>query len=406
MSTQALLLQNHLTMRQRFWPFAAAALAGIVGLSACSRSAPSSDAPQPGVSAAAPAKAAADPLAVEIKPDMAQRFRVEALQSRELAAVQEISGRIDTNERLVTRIGAAVTGRVTEVLAEVGDTVRSGQTLARIASPELTSAQLAYLRAKSGAELAERAVERARQLIQADVIGSAELQRRESELAIARAEMRASADQLRLMGIPADGITRLNDQGSLVPVASVTATLSGVVIERKISQGQVAQPGDQLFTVADLSSVWVIGALPEQAARTVQIGQKIDVSVPALGDRPLAGKVVFISDTVAPDTRTVTIRTQVENPRRELKPQMLATLRIAGQSRPQTVVPLGAVVREADRDHVYVQTGPLRFRLTPVELGAATDGLRPVLRGLEPGAPVVVDGAFHLNNERKRAEME
>ena len=388
------------------WSVAVTTLACLLLVSACNKPAPSANGPQASSGSQTKAKPAVDPMRVEVKAAMAEGFKVEAVKTVEITTIQEISGRIDTNERLVTRIGAAVTGRVTDVLAEVGDAVRSGQTLARIASPELTTAQLGYLRAKSNAELAERAVERARQLIQADVIGSAELQRRESELSIAKAEMRASADQLRLMGIPAEGIAKLRDQGSLHPVASVTATLSGVVTERKISQGQVAQPGDQLFTVADLSNVWVIGALPEQAARTVQLGQKIEVNVPALGNRQMTGKVVFISDTVSPETRTVTIRTQVDNKQRDLKPHMLATLRIAGHSSPQLAVPIGAVVRESDKDHVYVQIEPLQYRLTPVDLGPATDGLRPVIKGLAAGTPVVVNGAFHLNNERKRAELE
>lgn len=352
------------------------------------------------------AKAAADPLSVGIRPEMEGNFKVEPLKEMDMAVIQEISGRIDANERLVTRIGAAVTGRVTEVLAEVGDVVRPGQTLARIASPELTTAQLNYLRANSTASLAASAVERARQLIQADVIGTAEFQRREAELAIAMAESRATADQLRLMGLPQDGITKLRDTGSLYPVANVTATLSGVVTERKISQGQVAQPGEQMFTVADLSNVWVIGALPERAARTVQLGQRIEVDVPAIGEHKLTGKVVFISDTIDLETRTVTIRTQVDNSKRELKPQMLATLRIAGQSIRQLALPIAAVVRENDKDYVYVKEANHRYRLTPVELGNATDGFRAVSKGLLAGSPVVVDGAFHLNNERKRAELE
>ncbi len=356
--------------------------------------------------ASAASNRAVDPMLVEIKPEMADNFKVAPLQPVAVAVMQELSGRIDANERLVTRIGAAVTGRVTEVLAEVGDSVRTGQTLARIASPELTTAQLNFLRANSAAALAERAVERARQLIQADVIGSAELQRREAELSIARAESRATADQLRLMGLPQDAINKLRDTGSLSPVANVTATLYGVVTERKVSQGQVAQPGEQMFTVSDLSNVWVIGALPEQAARTVQLGQRIEVEVPALGEHKLTGKVVFISDTISPETRTVTIRTQVDNAKRELKPQMLATLRIAGQTSQQLAIPIGAVVRENDKDHVYVKVADNRYRLTPVDLGPATDGLRPVIKGLTAGMPVVIDGAFHLNNERKRAELE
>ncbi len=381
-------------------PFLVPVLASLLVLAACGK--------QGSAPAAAPAQASpADPSLVRIKPEMASHFKVAEVQLSEVATVQEIAGRIDANEKLVTRIGAGVTGRITEVLAEVGDAVRPGQTLARIASPELTTAQLSFLRASSQADLAERAVERARQLIQADVIGSAELQRRETELAIARAEARAAADQLRLMGLPAEAIRRLASSGSLQDSVSVTATMAGVVTERSISQGQVAQPGDRLFTVADLSNVWVVGALPEQTARGVGLGQTVEVSVPALADRQLSGKVVFISDTVSPDTRTVTLRTQIDNRDRALKPQMLATLRLVGPSTQQPTVPAAAVVREDNRDHVYVRTAEHTYKLVPVDLGpSSAQGLRPVRKGVAPGTPVVVEGAFHLNNERKRSELE
>jgi cobalt-zinc-cadmium efflux system membrane fusion protein len=354
----------------------------------------------------ATASAEADPLSVVIKPEMATQFKVSPLQMQEITPWLEISGRIEANDRSVTRIGAAVTGRVTEVLAEVGDRVQRGQALARVASSELTSAQMGFLKAHSAASQAERAVDRARQLIQADVIGSAELQRRESELAVARAELRAAGDQLRLMGLPQDAIDRLKDQGTLHPVAAVSATLAGVVIERKVSHGQVAQPGDHLFTVADLDTVWVVGALPEQTARSVQTGQTVMIEVPALGNRSLSGKIVYVGDTVSPETRSVTIRTQVDNPKRDLKPQMLATMRVRGGTQETLAVPAQAVVRENDRDHVFVRTAEHRFRLTPVELGPAQDHVRPVIKGLSAGAEVVTEGAFHMNNERKRAELE
>lgn len=362
--------------------------------------------PEPTPTPTAAATAKPDPTLVSVNAEMAGNFKAQPLQRQAVETVQEITGRIEANDQLVTRIGASVTGRVTEVLAEVGARVQAGQVLARVTSPELTQAQLAYLRAHSATSLAERAVERAHLLIRADVIGSAELQRREAELAMARAELRAATDQLRLLGLPEPMVERLRESGQLAAFASISATRAGVVIERKVSQGQVAQPGDPLFTVADLSTVWVVGALPEQAAGSVQLGQPVEVTVPALGQRRFSGKVVFVSDTIQPDTRTVTVRTQVDNASRELKPQMLATLRISGPAVQQLAVPQDAVVRESDRDHVFVQVAPGQFRLTPVELGSASSGLRPLLKGPAQGTPVVVDGAFHLNNERKRAELE
>jgi cobalt-zinc-cadmium efflux system membrane fusion protein len=195
------------------------------------------------------AKAATNPMDVRLTAEMENQFKHAKLEVQEITPWVEVAGRIEANDRLVTRIGASVTGRVTEVLAEVGDRVRPGQALARVASSELTTAQMGYLRAHSATSQAERAVERARQLIQADVIGSAELQRRESELAITRAELRAASDQLRLMGLHAEAIEKLRDQGTLHPHTAVSATLAGVVIERKVSHGQVAQPGDPLLSL-------------------------------------------------------------------------------------------------------------------------------------------------------------
>jgi cobalt-zinc-cadmium efflux system membrane fusion protein len=319
---------------------------------------------------------------------------------------QKVSGRIEANEQRTTRIGSAVTGRITQVLAEVGDRVRAGQPLARLSSPELTAAQLSFLRALSATKLAERSVERAQQLVTADVIGSAELQRREVELSVARAELRAASDQLRLIGLNDQMIQRLQETGALTSEVAITASRTGIVVERKVSQGQVAQPGDPLFTVADLSNVWVVGALPEQDANSVQLNQQVEVEVPALGAQKLKGRIVFISDTVQQDTRTVPIRTAVENPRFELKPQMLATLHLNGAYVKQLAVPSAAVVRENDKDYVFVRVGDHRYRLTEVQLDAAAGELRPVRKGIDEGTPIVVDGSFHLNSQRKRAELE
>ena len=362
--------------------------------------------PQSSTPSTQTAQAQPDPALIQIGPEMAKRFQVEAVTMTDIVEFQNVPGRIEANDRMVTRIGAAVTGRVMEVMVDVGDRIAAGQALASIASPELSQTQMAYLRVHSSASLAERAVERAKLLFQADVIGSAELQRRESELAVARAESRALGDQLRLMGLSAQGLARLKEQGTLQPVGHVMASQAGIVIERKVSSGQVAQPGDPLFTVADLSNVWVVGALPEQTAKAVQVGQGVDIEVPALDGKKITGKIVYVGDTVSPETRTVPIRTQVDNPKRDMKPQMLASMRIRGEERRQLVVPQASVIRENDQDHVYVLVAPGQFRITPVELGHAVNDVRPVIKGLRENDQVVTHGAFHLHHERKRAELQ
>jgi membrane fusion protein, heavy metal efflux system len=347
---------------------------------------------------------AKDPMLINVTPEQQANFKTGKVEMFDLAVVQEHPGRIEANEKLVSRIGSSVTGRVTTVLAYLGERVSPGQTLAQVSSPELTTSQLAYLRANANQSMAERGVDRARQLIAADVIGSAELQRRETELSIARAELRAAEDQLRLIGLPTSAIEKLRTQGSLHAESGVIARISGVVVERKVSQGQVVQPGDQLFTVADLSNVWVVGSLPEQAAQSVQQGQTVEIEVPAINQK-FTGKVIFISDTVQPETRTVTVRSQVDNPKRELKPQMLANMRIAGMTKKMPAIPVSALIRQNDQDYLFVMTAPNTYRLTavelgPIKLGSMSQQLRPVLKGVSEGETIITDGGFHLNNDR------
>ncbi|HAB47492.1 MAG TPA: efflux transporter periplasmic adaptor subunit [Lautropia sp.] len=338
--------------------------------------------------------------------EMLKRFEVGKVARATVERTQEIPGRLEVDEKRITRIGASVTGRVVEISADVGARVRAGEMLARISSTELTQAQLNYLRANAAYSLSERALDRAQQLFKADVISAAELQRRESEQSIARAELRAAADQLSLIGFDHSMQKRLRESGQLDPTVGIVATRGGVIVERKVSQGQVAQPGDALFTVADLNTVWAVGSLPEQAAGSVRLGQVVDVQVPALGEKRFRGRIVFVSDTIQPDTRTITVRTEVDNSSRELKPQMLATMRLFGETEQRLAIPDSAVVRDGDRDYVFLQRQEGEFKLIPVEVAASINGQRPVLRGLTEGQPIVMRGAFHLNNERKRAELE
>ena len=347
-----------------------------------------------------------DIYSIQLKPEMTKHLKIGLPVSLELADKLRVPGRIEPDEETLVRIGANVTGRIVEVNSRLGDDVISGSVLAKISSPEFTEAQLAFLRANSQTTLAERASERATQLLLADVIGSAELQRRESELQVFRAEQSAAKDQLRLLGIGSKALSSLGKLGRILPSVEITSPIEGTVIERKVSVGQVVEPSDQLYSIADLSSVWVVGDVPEQSARGVKINQHVEVYIPALGDVRLIGRIVFVADTVDPETRTVMVRTLVDNEKRNLKPAMLARMYITGVQNKKLVIPEGAVVREDNRDHVFIAQGDDYFLLVPVELGEAVGQVRPVLEGLDKNREIVLDGAFHLNNERKRADLE
>lgn len=370
------------------------AVAAVLALSACGKDAASD---------AKAAQAATDPNLVVAPPTLVQRLKVAPAGKQPISERLRVPGQIAFDEQRVARIGATVTGRVTELIATPGQNVKAGDILAQLHSTELGAAQLAYQKAAAQRDLQARALERAKLLLAADVIGSAELQKRQSELAMADAEVRAALDQLRVMGVSPATLAKMRT-GGMSSISPVVASIGGTVVERKVTRGQVVQPADELFTVADLSRVWVVGEVPESAAAAVRAGQAVEIDTGA-GER-IVGKLIWVSDIVDPQTRTVTVRTEVDNAERTLKPSMLATLLIQSRPEDKLVVPTSAVVREDNRDYVFVRASETDYRLTPVKLGDESNGVRPVISGLQAGQPIVVEGGFHLNTERKRAEME
>lgn len=360
-------------------------------------------APEPEKTAA---KAPVDTSLVNVSPSMLPNLKIATLTQAEIREELRFAGRAQVDEQRVARIGATVTGRITQTNAILGQNVHNGMVLATLNSTELGQAQLTYLKALSQQKLQERAVERARMLLEAEVIGAAELQKRESELFAARAEMNSSADQLKVLGMSPGAIKKLAASGNINSSSHVNATLNGTVIERNVTIGQVVQPAEALFTVADLSHVWVVAEVPEAQSDLVNEGESVQIEIPALQNRRISGKLIYVGDTVHPETRTVTVRTDIINNDRSIKPDMLANMLIQGKPHNQPVVAAAAVVRENDKDHVFVQTGPTQFRLRPVKLGEESSGQRPVISGLQAGEKVVMEGAFHLNNERKRKELE
>lgn len=368
-----------------------------------------------GDKAAGPSAAAArDASVVTLTPELVKLVEVKSLELAEVRDLLRIPGRLEVNANDTSRIGAPITGRIVSLRVNLGDTVNQGAVLAEISSPDLTNAQLAFLKAHSAEQLQIRAVERARLLLAGDVIGAAELQRRENELTVSRAEKRAAADSLRVLGVPASAVAELEQTGRILQNAPVSATQRGTVIERQVAQGQVVAPSDVLFVVSDLKTVWAAAELPEAEVGRLKRGESVQVEVGSLDDEKISGQIVFISDTVNPQTRTIRVNVLLDNKDRRLKPAMLTNMLIESKGQKKQVVPATAVVRESDRDHLFVvwsdtANNPEALRqvkLVPVKLGPERNGVRPLLEPLDAKTEVIVKGAFHVNNERNRLNVE
>ncbi|HWP01506.1 MAG TPA: efflux RND transporter periplasmic adaptor subunit [Methylococcus sp.] len=348
-----------------------------------------------------------DPTVVTAGPGLLPRLRIVTLSEGELHEPLRVPARVSIDEyRRVARIGATVTGRVTRIEAATGQWVQRGQTLAVLNSTEFSETQREFLKAAAQKQLNQVIVERARQLYESGVISELELQRRNSELMQSETEYHAAADQLRVLGMSDESVARLEKTRSIQPLVPVVSSIDGIVMERHVSQGMVVQPADVLFVVADLSRLWVVAEVPEQQAEWARVGQQVEAEIPALSDRRVKGHLVYVAPTVDPETRTVTVRMETDNPDGLIKPEMLASMLISGKVSRLPMLPAEAVVRDGDEDKVFVPLDSDRFRLQTVRLGKEIGGLIPVLEGLSPGDRVVAEGAFHLNNERLRKELE
>lgn len=376
----------------------------VLALTSCTKTTTEAST-KPASASPASAPANADPMRITPGPALLESLKVGKPTVTDIGASLTVAGRVEVDETRVTRVGSPVMGRIKSLAVREGQEVRRGQLLAQLNSTGLSDGQLQLLKSLSQRQVAQRAVERAKILLESGVIGSAELQRREAELVQATAELAAARDQLELLGMPEEAIQELEKTRALNSVSRIVASMDGTVLDRKITLGQVVQPADTIFEIADLSSVWLIADVPEQSAGHVTVGHQVEAEIGAFPGRKIHGRLSFVSATVNPDTRTVRVRIDLPNPGRLYKPAMLATIVLKDQTERKPVVPTSAIVREGDIEHVFLQLDPATFVLKPVTLGPESAGRRVLVDGLKPDDSIVLDGAFHLNNERRRLAL-
>jgi len=347
-----------------------------------------------------------DPLEIIITPIIQSQIKIDKADKAEISEAVNVPGRIEVQQNRLAKIGSPVTGRVSDIYVSLGQVVKSGQILAKVNSVELTQTQLTYIKAKQQIGLKTKAVERAKLLFEADVISKAEMQRIEAELDSVKAEFDATEDQLEILGMTKSAIQKLSSSSTVNSYSDVTSRIAGIVISKHVNIGQVVQPSDELFSVADLSHLWAVAEVPEQQVAFIQKDQEVTIDIPALDDKRAKGKIIFVGDIVNPETRTVLIRTEIDNSNQMLKPDMLITVTVQSKKVSKLAVSTAAVVRENDRSYVFAQTGPNKFRLREIEVGSRDGNMVSILSGITIGETIVVDGAFHLNNERKKKELE
>ncbi len=345
---------------------------------------------------------AVNPAEITVDAALSSHLKIGEPQIHDVANSLQVAARIETDASRVARVGSPVAGRIIKLQTMEGQNVRRGAVMATLHSTDLSDTQFVFIKAVSQQGLAEQGTHRAEELVKADVMGGAELERRRAELLQASTEASAFRTQLHGLGMTDAAINRLETTRQLNADYPVVASISGTVLERKVTIGQIVQPAEMAFLVADLSNVWLLADVPEESAGRLHRGMHVIVNIPSLPSEKVEGKLSYVSAVVDPTTRTVQVRMDLPNPRGIFKPAMLASMTFVDHTERRRTIPSTAVVRENNKDHVFIQLAPDKFVLREVVLGAEYGEEDVLESGVNPGEKIVLDGTFHLNNQRKQ----
>ncbi len=318
---------------------------------------------------------------------------------RTRTATIETTGKIQFNEERLVRVNAPLTGRVLEVLARPGDLVEPGHSLFVIDSPDLGSAKSDYAKAVSDLERSEKAFNLVRDLFEVKANSEKELHDAENDYRKAVAEKERAASRLLALGVPEAQLKDVANRATTRIV--VRAPRGGFIVERNVSPGQVVAFGQSdtptnLFVIADLSTVWVLADVYEPDVSKVHLGQVISLAPPCCPNERSEGKVIYISDSVDAQTRTVKVRAVVPNRGRMLKSEMFVKVSISAGTDSILVIPQSAVHRENNETFVFVEKARGSYERRTVKLGADLDSFVQVLGGTTPHDRVVSTGSILL----------
>jgi membrane fusion protein, heavy metal efflux system len=374
----------------------------FTGLIACDRT--PDQAPE-----AKKAVVAARPGVIHLTSEELARTVIEAtpVARGALRVPREFTATVQANENERAEVTTLIRGRVVKVHVDVGQDVKKDALLATLHSTDLGLAEGAYLKAAAKLHETGLAYERARDLHEHKVVSLAELQRREAALKTARAEAREARSRLELLGVPQQEIERLDREDTIKANVSLRAPFDGRVIMRNITRGEVVETQQKLFTVADLSDVWVVGNVPEKDVQYIRKDQRVDVIASAYPHAIFPGTITYASDVLDPATRTMRLRVTVPNSDLLLKPEMFAIVRVYMTATPDALtLPLAAVQNGPTGTMVFVQRGTNDFEVRTVKVGSEQGEVVTVLEGVSAGEQVVTKGSFALKSEMERHKIE
>jgi membrane fusion protein, heavy metal efflux system len=337
----------------------------------------------------------ATPELFTIPEQQMSHVQVVTVAPAKLTRTLRLTGNVTYNAFLTTPVITQVGGLVSRILVVPGERVRKGQPLLEIASPDYSQMRAAYLKAKDTFRVADKNYARAQDLYAHNAIAERDLLQAESDRNLAQADLDATEQALRILGIQKPDELEKAPSSPQIPLP---APIGGEVVERNVSPGQLLQPGaTQAFVISDMSSVWILANVYQSDLAYVKVGDAVAVQTDSYPDI-FHGKISFLSPALDPNTRTLQARLVVDNPGGKLKNNMYCFATVtAGVIQNAIAVPDAAILRDdQNQPFVYVATGSNQFGRRGVEIGQSQAGQTQVLKGLSAGEKVVGNGSLFL----------
>ena len=337
----------------------------------------------------------ATPQLFNIPADQMTHVQVVTVQPTSLTHSLRLTGAVDYNAFNTTPVITQVGGPVSKILVVAGEHVKEGQPMLDLSSPDYSQLLDTYLKAADSYRLADKFYLRAQDLYAHHANAQQDLEQAESNRNQAQADLNAAEQGMKILGIKDPSELEKSPSTAQIPVL---APIGGEVVERLVSPGQLVTAGQtQVFTISDMSTVWVLADVYQSDLAFVKVGDDVSVQTDAYPGS-FHGKISFISPALDPNTRTLQARIVVDNPGERLKKQMYCTVNVtAGTLSNVIVVPNAAVLRDDDNQpFVYVATGASQFGRRDVDLGVSQDGQTQILNGISAGERVAGDGSLFL----------
>lgn len=344
---------------------------------------------------------------IELSPEAVTAAGIQYAQVTQRAAVTPLkaTGTIEANQQRMQEVTPMVGGRVERVYAAAGDRVRAGSVLAVISSPEIAELHGKEIEARARVNLAQANLRRLRKLSELGAAAGKDIAAAEAEAATAQAEVDHIRGSLASLG------SDERVSGHSISSVALRAPISGTITQRHVNAGAGVQAGASLFSITDLSTVWVIANVPESQLPVLRVGTPAEVRSAALGQTIARGRVTYIDPILNEETRTGRVRLEVVNPNQQLRIGTFVEVGFSGAEAAtpavtELVVPADAIQTVEGKTVVFVPgSKPGQFVSREVQLGEQTDGFRKVVSGLAAGDRVVTTGSFVLKTQTLKGEM-